>query len=61
MLRFLLYFVFGVVYLLITFFGIGPVMFADGSSTERIITLLIVIAIYVIVTLLFRWLLKRIP
>lgn len=54
-----LYIIFIVIYLLITFFGIGPVIFADGSSSERIITLLAVIAVYIIVTLIFRWLLRR--
>ena len=35
-------------FLLITFFGIGPVLFADGSDRERLITFLVVILIYVI-------------
>jgi hypothetical protein len=29
-----------------TFFGLGPVLFADGTSNERLITLAIVITIY---------------
>ncbi len=35
-------------FLLITFFGIGPVLFADGSDSERQRTLLVVLLIYVI-------------
>ncbi|WP_373312783.1 DUF6954 family protein [Paenibacillus glycanilyticus] len=35
-----------VVFLLVTFFGLGPVLFADGSMKERMITLGIVILIY---------------
>ncbi len=38
--------VFIILFLLITFFGIGPVVFADGSINERITTLIIVILIY---------------
>ncbi len=34
------------VFLLITFFGIGPVLFADGSDQERLITLMVVLLIY---------------
>lgn len=35
-------------FLLITFFGIGPVLFADGSDRERLITFLVVLFIYAI-------------
>lgn len=35
-------------FLLITFFGIGPVLFADGSDRERMITFLVVLLIYAI-------------
>jgi hypothetical protein len=35
-------------FLLITFFGIGPVLFADGSDRERLITFLVVLLIYAI-------------
>ena len=33
-------------FLLITFSGIGPVLFADGSDRERLITFLVVLLIY---------------
>lgn len=35
-------------FLLITFFGIGPVLFADGSDRERLITFLVVLLIYAV-------------
>ena len=44
-------------YLLVTFFGLGPVLFADGSSAERAITLFIVLLIYA--ALSFIWYLLR--
>ncbi|WP_442955945.1 DUF6954 family protein [Paenibacillus sp. MMO-58] len=34
---------------MVTFFGLGPVLFADGSMTERMITLGIVILIYAVI------------
>lgn len=37
-----------ILFLLVTFFGIGPVLFADGSLTERMITLAIVIILYLV-------------
>ena len=40
--------VFVALFLLITFFGIGPVLFADGSDRERLITFLVVLLIYAI-------------
>lgn len=33
---------------LITFFGLGPVLMADGTDEERLFTLLIVIGLYII-------------
>ncbi|MBC8079234.1 MAG: hypothetical protein H7X86_02740 [Gorillibacterium sp.] len=57
--RWLVYIIFAVIYLLITFFGIGPVLMADGSNQERIITLLIVLVIYVLVTLALRFIIKK--
>ena len=51
---------FSVLFLLVTFFGIGPVLLADGSMSERIITLVIVIIIYIILIVLFRYWRKKI-
>lgn len=45
--------------LLLAFFGLGPVILADGSMIERIITFLIVLALYGLLFLLFRSWQKR--
>lgn len=45
---------------LVTFFGIGPVILADGTMNERIITLLIAILLYVFIILVYRGMLKRV-
>lgn len=47
------YIVLFAVFLLVTFFGIGPIVFADGSRSERIITLTVVILLYVILGIMF--------
>lgn len=41
------------------FFGIGPVLFADGDPAERIMTLIAVLLIYILLTLVLRQILKR--
>ncbi|NLY45756.1 MAG: hypothetical protein GX053_07165 [Tissierella sp.] len=46
--------------LLVTFFGIGPVLMADGVLSERLITLAIVIVIYMIIIWIYRRILRRI-
>ncbi|PYI54223.1 DUF6954 family protein [Paenibacillus flagellatus] len=50
---------FVVLYALVTFFGLGPVLLADGSATERVWTLAVVIAIYAVLTALLLLLLRR--
>ncbi|AIQ46378.1 hypothetical protein R70723_11200 [Paenibacillus sp. FSL R7-0273] len=55
----LLYTLFGLLYALVTFFGIGPVLFADGAPAERVMTLAAVLLIYVLLTLVLRALLRR--
>ncbi|MDD2427311.1 MAG: hypothetical protein PHR78_05260 [Eubacteriales bacterium] len=35
----------------VTFFGIGPVLIADGSFQERMLTLSVVILIYIVLIL----------
>ncbi|MEC0172684.1 DUF6954 family protein [Paenibacillus graminis] len=57
--RGLLYALFAVLYILITFFGLGPVLFADGSARERVLTLIVVLLIYAAVTAGLRIILKR--
>jgi hypothetical protein len=55
----LLYVLFTILYLLTTFFGLGPVLFADGSAKERMLTLIVVLLIYTAITVWMRSLLKR--
>jgi len=47
--------------LLLLFFGIGPVVFADGSMQERIITAAIVLILMLGVVLTTKWGLKKFP
>lgn len=42
------YVIFTILFILISFFGLGPVLMADGQTGERILTLIIVLIIYVI-------------
>lgn len=58
--RMLLYVLFAILYLLTTFFGMGPVLFADGSAKERTLTLIVVLLIYTAITVWMRSLLKRV-
>ncbi|WP_312649214.1 DUF6954 family protein [Proteiniclasticum sp.] len=51
--KFLVNLLFTAVFLLITFFGIGPVLLADGSDKERMLTLLVVLLIYAVWFYLF--------
>ncbi|CAH1190149.1 hypothetical protein PAECIP111892_00030 [Paenibacillus auburnensis] len=57
--KWLLYILFALLYLIVTFFGLGPVLFADGSTTERMVTLVVVLLIYVLITFWLRNVLKR--
>ncbi|WP_078546583.1 DUF6954 family protein [Litchfieldia alkalitelluris] len=57
--RWFVYTLFALLYLLITFFGVGPVLLADGSSVERIITLVIVVCIYILLTIVLYFIKKR--
>lgn len=50
-----------VLFLLLTFFGFGPVLFADGSMQERIITAAIVVILMFGVALATKWGLKKFP
>ena len=47
----IIYSIFVVLYLLVTFFGMGPVLMADGSNTERFVTFIVVLIIYAIITI----------
>jgi hypothetical protein len=57
--KIILRFVFVVVFLLVAFFGLGPVLFADGSAGERTITLIAVLAIFALLFVLYRWMMKK--
>lgn len=57
--KWVLYMLFALMYLLTTFFGLGPVLFADGSAGERGITLVIVLVIYAVITIGMRGMMKR--
>lgn len=59
--RILIKIVSAVLFLLLTFFGIGPVVFADGSMQERIITAAIVLILMLGLALVTRWGLKKVP
>lgn len=52
--------IFGLLYALVTFFGLGPVLFADGPMQERMLTLAAVILIYVVLTVSLRAIIKQI-
>lgn len=58
MMRWLVHLIFIVLYLLVTFFGLGPVLLADGVLKERIITAIIVVAIYGVLTFFYRKFIK---
>ncbi|SOC06140.1 hypothetical protein SAMN05880501_104196 [Ureibacillus xyleni] len=57
--KWIVYFLFLVLYLGVSFFGLGPVLFADGTFSERMITLAVIIVIYMVLTGLFVWFVKR--
>lgn len=51
--------VFAVLFALVTFFGIGPVLMADGTFQERALTLLIVIIIYILLIIGLRYWIRK--
>lgn len=59
MMKALIHIVFIFLFLLVTFFGIGPVLLADGVFSERMLTLGIVILIYIVLGFLYRYLLRK--
>jgi hypothetical protein len=52
--------VFGIAFLLVAFFGLGPVLMADGMPGERTLTLIAVLLIFAVLFVVYRWLMKRI-
>jgi hypothetical protein len=57
--KWIVYIIFFVLFLGVTFFGLGPVLFADGSFIERFITLGIVLLIYAVLIFLLRLFKKK--
>jgi uncharacterized membrane protein YhaH (DUF805 family) len=54
--KILFYIVMVIAYMLVTFFGLGPVLLADGAMGERMMTLFIVILLY----LFLAWITMRV-
>lgn len=52
-LKWLWYIILVIVFILVTYFGLGPVLFADGGMGERILTLIVVLILYIIIGILF--------
>ncbi|HHV98818.1 MAG TPA: hypothetical protein GXX36_04470 [Clostridiaceae bacterium] len=57
------YTVIAIIFILITFFGLGPVLLADGSMGERMGTLAVVLLLYLILggmaTAFTKWYKRR--
>jgi hypothetical protein len=50
---------FFILYGLLTFFGLGPVLLADGTDTERLWTFAVVLLLYAAITALLVWIVRR--
>lgn len=57
--KWLIYLCFAIMYLMVTFFGLGPVLIADGSNQERMLTLIVVLAIYTLLTVVLWFVIKK--
>lgn len=57
--RIFVYIVTAILFLLVTFFGLGPVIFADGTTGERLVTLLVVLIIYLLLIWILVWVRKK--
>ena len=61
--KFLIHAIFIILFLLLTFFGVGPVLYADGVLQERLWTAAIVVVLYVILAFLYskaiKWTKKK--
>lgn len=57
--KIIIHLIFIILFILITFFGMGPVLMADGTDRERIITLVVVLFIYAVWFLVYRYFIKR--
>lgn len=58
--RIIVHIIFITLLLLVTFFGIGPVLLADGVMSERLFTLAVIIGIYFVLIWLYKKILRSI-
>lgn len=52
--------IFGILYICLGFFGIGPLLLADGSVEEKLFTLVIVVLLFVALSILFFYVLRKV-
>jgi hypothetical protein len=61
--KFLVHAFFIILILLVTFFGLGPVLYADGVIQERIWTAVVVVVLYALLGILYsraiKWIKKK--
>ncbi|MEH7115320.1 hypothetical protein V7124_23630 [Neobacillus niacini] len=61
--KFLIHAIFIILFLLLTFFGLGPVLYADGVIQERLWTAAVVVALYALLAFLYsraiKWINKK--
>jgi hypothetical protein len=61
--KFLVHASFIILFLLLTFFGLGPVLYADGVIQERLWTAAVVVILYAFLAFIYtraiRWLKKK--
>ncbi len=55
----LVYSILAIFTVLVTIFGLGPVLFADGTTRERMNTLLLVLSCYVLIFACFYTVYRR--
>jgi hypothetical protein len=52
--KILIHTVFIILIAVVTFFGVGPVLFADGVLQERLWTVAIIVVIYIVLAFIYR-------
>jgi hypothetical protein len=52
--KILIHAIFIILLLLVTFFGLGPVLYADGVLTERLLTAAVVVILYILLAFLYK-------
>lgn len=55
-----IHFLFSCLYVLVAFFGLGPVILADGTFGERILTAFVVLVIFAVLLFLHKYFIKKI-